>query len=222
MERRHQLQARKSKLNSASENLLRIRLLAVYSTIVLAALGFYFIQNTGLLEGGGIALPKLIWLAYAILFWFCLPFLLVLDKRINPVWRIILNLFLANMLLRAVIELVMMYVFHNWIPYYGIAHDAFTIALLGGLLLLYRDSLQYDIFFGFALTVMLMLIVEILFVFYMITNVIQSDSDVYFVPEDARYSGVLGITWLVVLLLSVYMFVFTRRWLRGEFIRTSG
>ena len=62
---------------------------------------------------------------------------------------------------------------------------------------------------------------EIGFVFYMIENVIENNAIVYFVPEGDKHMNILAITWLVVLMLTAYIFVFTRRWLRGEFIRTS-
>ena len=221
LDRRHLLQERKSKLSSVYENIVRVRLLAVFSIIFVAATGFYFAQNSGRMEGGEIALPKLIWLSYAVLFWFCLPVLLIMDKRIRPGWRKIYVLFLVNMLFRAVIELLMMYVYRNWSPYYGIAHDVFSIALLGSLLLVYRNELKPDIFFGFAVTVLCMLLVEIVFVLYMLANVVESGTTIYFVPNGDGHADILNITWLVVLVLTAYVYIFTRRWLRGEFIRTG-
>ena len=208
-------------LSSVYENVVRTRMRGVFSIIIVAATCFYFAQNAGRLEGGEIALPKLIWLSYAILFWFCLPALLIVDKRIKPGWRKIYVVFLVNMLIRAVIELLMMYVYRNWSPYYGIAHDVFSIALLGGLLLIYRNELKPDIFFGFALTVVFMFFVEIGFVLYMLANVVERGTTIYFVPDGDGHAGVLRITWLVVLILTAYIFMFKRRRLRGEFVRAG-
>lgn len=215
-------QERKNILTSSFENTLRIRLLIVFSTIGLAAIVFYFIQNTAQLAGGSIALPKLIWLAYAILFWFCLPLLFITDKRLTSKWKIFFIIFLINMLLRAVIELLMMYITSNWSPYYGIGHDVFTIFLLSTLLFINRDKIQRDILFGYTITILLMFVIEIGFVFYMLANVVGDDAVVYFVPDAGKHTSILSITWLVVVMLTGYIFVFTRRWLRGEFIRTSG
>ena len=67
-----------------------------------------------------------------------------------------------------------------------------------------------------------MFVIEIGFVFYMLANVVGDDAVVYFVPDAGKHTSILSITWLVVVMLTGYIFVFTRRWLRGEFIRTSG
>lgn len=222
MDRNRLRQEKKNTLTSSFENTLRSRFLIVFSTIGLTAIAFYFIQNTAQLTGGNIALPKLIWLAYAILFWFCLPFLFLTDKRLNSLWKTFFSIFLINMLLRAAIELFMMYITSNWSPYYGIAHDVFTIILLCTLLFMYRDKLQRNIYFEYTITILLMFVIEIGFVFYMLANVIGDGAVVYFVPDAEKHTGILSITWLVVTMLTAYIFVFTWRWLRGEFVRTSG
>ena len=221
MKWRHQPLERKSVLNSVYDNSVRVRTWVVLAIIVLLAAGFYTVQNSGRLHGGEIALPKLIWLSYAIFFWYCLPLLLILDKRIGAGWRTIYSVFLVNMLIRAVIELIMMYTYRNWSPYYGIAHDVFSIALLAGLLLVYRNHVKTDIFFGFVVIVLLMFLVEIAFVLYMLANVIESGSAVYFVPDGDGHGFILGVTWLVVFVLTAYLFMFTRRWFRGRFVRTG-
>ena len=208
-------------LNSFSENVFRTRVSIMFLSIVLAAVGFYLLQNTGRITGGNIALPKLIWLAYAILFWFCLPFLFLLDKRITHRWQIVYRIFLINMLVRAVVELFMMYVTHNWSPYYGIAHDVFSILLLVTLVMRYQSSLPRDLLYGYALVLLTMFVVEIGFVIYMVIEVQGNGAAVYFVPGDDRHTGILAITWLVVSMLTVYTVMFTRRWLRGEFIRAN-
>lgn len=126
----------------ASDSRAARRLSSVVIVTGMAALLFYVVQNRGWLEGGNIALPKLLWLAYAILFWFCLPALIVLDTRTPAVWRRIYAIFLVNMLLRAALELFMMYVTNSWSPYYGIGHDLFTILLLFTMAAMYRKRVQ--------------------------------------------------------------------------------
>ena len=208
-------------MNSASENVMRTRLLMVFSLIGLMAVSFYLVQNNGLLSGGAIALPKIIWLAYAILCWFCLPLLFILDSRIDPVWKSVYRIFLINMLARAVVELFMMYVMNNWSPYYGIAHDIFSILLLAMLMIVYRHTLPRDIFFAYSLMLILMFLIEICFVIYMIVEVVGNDAIVYFVPGGDAHAGILNITWFVVALLTRYILMFTRRWGCGEFVRAS-
>ncbi len=69
-------------LTCVSEQGLRRLLLASLGLLVLAAFVFYDRQNSAGAIGGGIALPKLLWLASAILFWFVLPLLFLLDARV--------------------------------------------------------------------------------------------------------------------------------------------
>ena len=180
--------------------------------LISVAVLFYWTQNSGQLDGGRIALPKLIWLLYAIILWFLIPGLIVKNTLIAPHWRTIFKIFLINMLLRGVIELYLMYVTLSWSPYYGIAHDVFSFALLASLLLFFRKVLHTDLYFGYAAVVMTTLVIEIGFVFYMIGNVSNKSSAlIYFVPDDATHSMVLSITWAVVVLLTIYFFEFGRR-----------
>ena len=45
---------------------------------------------------------------------------------------------------------------------------------------------------------------------------------VYFVSGDGQHAAVLQITWLVNVLLTVYLYAFFRRWTRGELVRPGG
>lgn len=206
----------------ASDSRAGRRLLSVVLMTAMAALLFYVVQNSGRLEGGNIALPKLLWLAYAILFWFCLPTLIVLDTRTSAVWRRIYAIFLVNMLLRAAIELFMMYVTNSWSPYYGIGHDLFTILLLFTMAAAYRKQLQSGLFLNNLFTIVAMFAVEVGFVLYMLLKVSGGEHTVYFVPGDQQHAAVLQITWLVNILLTIYLYVFSRRWTRGELVCTGG
>lgn len=206
----------------ASDSRAGRRLLSVVLMTGMAALLFYVVQNSGRLEGGNIALSKLLWLAYAILFWFCLPTLIVLDTRTSAVWRRIYAIFLVNMLLRAAIELFMMYVTNSWSPYYGIGHDLFTILLLFTMAAAYRKQLQSGLFLNNLFTIVAMFAVEVGFVLYMLLKVSGGEHTVYFVPGDQQHAAVLQITWLVNILLTIYLYVFSRRWTRGELVCTGG
>ena len=197
------------------------RLLLVLSLMILAALVFYVLQNSGRIQGGGIALPKLLWLAYAILFWFCLPLLIVLDQRTTIVWRRIYAIFLINMLLRAVLELIMMYVTVNWSPYYGLGHDLFTIVLLFALVHFSRKHLLKGLLLSNLYIIIAMFAVEIGFVLYLLLRVSNGDQAIYFVPGDTRHAAILQLTWAIDLMLTAYLFVFSRRWTRGEFVSSG-
>ena len=205
----------------ASDSRAGRRLLSVVIVTAMAAVLFYVVQNRGWLEGGNIALPKLLWLAYAILFWFCLPALIVLDTRTSAVWRRIYAIFLVNMLLRAAVELFMMYVTNSWSPYYGIGHDLFTILLLFTVAAMYRKHLQSGLFLINLFVLVAMFIIEIGFVLYMLYNVSSGEHTVYFVPGEQQHAAVLQISWLVNVLLTIYLYAFSRRWTRGKLVCTG-
>lgn len=207
--------------NSVSDRSLYGRLTTVFIALSSIATAFYYLQNSGHFAGGQIALPKLIWLAYAILFWFVLPAFIVSDRRVPYVWTKIYLVYLANMLLRAAAELYMMYTSENWSPRYGIAHDTFSILLLLSLLLFYHRKLKYDIFYMYACALVLMMTIEIVFVFYMMSNVIKNGAAIFFVPQNNQHAPILLVTWLSLALLSGFLFVFCRRWVNGEFAFTD-
>lgn len=204
--------------NYASEAHPGSRLLLVLSLMGLAALLFYLLQNSGRIQGGDIALPKLLWLAYAILFWFCLPLLIVLDQRTTIIWRRIYAIFLTNMLLRAVLELFMMYVTVSWSPYYGLGHDLFTVVLLLALVGACKKHLQKGLLLSNLYIIIAMFAIEIGFVLYMLLRVSDGEQAIYFVPGDPQHAAVLQVTWVVNLMLTGYLFVFSRRWTRGELV----
>lgn len=212
---------RKNTLKSASENSLRFWIIIAFSLIIVSAVVFYVFQNTGRLSGGNIALPKLIWLFYAIVFWFCLPALFIYDKRINSVWRKLYAIFFISMILRALIELFMMYISNNWSPYYGIGHDIFSIILICSLLLFNKNKIQRDIFLGYSITTLVMFVIEIYFVIYMLSNVVGTNDVIYFVPDEGKHTYILATTWLIDIILTYYLFLFMRRWLRADFISAS-
>ena len=203
----------------ASDSRAERRLLSIVIVMGMAALVFYVLQNSGQLRGGNIALAKLLWLAYAIFFWFCLPALIVVDARTPPVWRRIYTVFLVNMLLRAALELFMMYVANSWSPYYGIGHDLFTILLIYTVVAVYRKQIQKDLFLINLFVLIAMFAIEVGFVLYMLLKVSGGEQPVYFVPGDGQHAAVLQITWLVNILLTVYLVAFYRRWTRGELVR---
>lgn len=178
------------------------------------AMTFYYVQNGGYLAGGDIAFTKLVWLSYAILYWFVLPLLIMLNNAVPDMWRRIYQVFFLIMLARAVCELIMMYVFSNWSPYYGIAHDAFSIFALTGLIVLNYGRISKGIYLYTACVIIAMLIVEIFFVQYMVSNV-NSENIVYFVPFNEIHNRVLTSTSTINILLTVYLYVFTRKWIDG-------
>ena len=172
------------------------------------AVFFYQIQNNQQLPGGGIALVKLFWLASVLFCWFIVPALLLLDQQLQAV-HFGLQLFLMNMLMRAVIELYMMYVSLNWHPYYGIAHDLFSIVLSAYLALVIKNNRLIRPYF---IIMAVLFIIETGFAWYMLHYVHHGHDPVYYVPDNADHSAILKMTGVVVASLFVYLLFFMRQW----------
>lgn len=196
----------------ASKANLRLSLAIILLIYVLIASGFYIAQNRGFLPGGNIALPKLFWLGTVILCWYILPLLLSFDKQFALV-RKVLIVFLLNMLLRAVIELVMMFYTHNWHPYYGIGHDIFSLILS---LALASQSRSTTALLANYLVIMAILFgIETGFAWYMLLSVHSNSGVVFYVPAGDSHQQILEITTAVVVLMTAYLIFFIRKWLYG-------
>lgn len=226
--------------SSASEATLRHAARGAVLVLALLAVLFYQFQNSGRPVGGAIALPKLLWLAGALLLWGVLPPLLALDARLPPGLRRAFATLAGLMAARAVVEGWMLYVTFNWSPWYGIAHDALCALLLAGAVARPAaqpahapqsphpshpprapqapqrsrppDRLARLAHMHAGVTAAFFL-PEIYFAWTMQANFnTQGESAVYFVPDDPRYLVVLRVTSVTVALLFAYLAVFLKRW----------
>lgn len=200
---------------SLSEFQLRTAFRLILGTLLVTAAVFYWLQNRDYLPGGHISLIKLAWLSCAILFWYLLPSLLLLDDRMPAAARRVCIVLLVGMILRGVIELLMMYVSGNWHPWMGIGHDLFMLALLTVLIVPLRlgaDRL-YSVYF---LVAALMFIPESGFAWYMLNYASERGATVYFVPGDPQHNGVMAITAICVIALLTYLTFFYRQWMNEK------
>ncbi|MGM9480971.1 hypothetical protein ACS5PN_07250 [Roseateles sp. NT4] len=203
---------------SSSERRLRVVALACVAAMAAAALVFHLLQNRLALTGGGIAWPKSLWLGCALLYWFVLPALLLRDTRLLPAWRLPFAALLALMGLRGVIELWMLYVSHNWSPFYGIAHDGLCLAALWGLALRARAVFgTHRLALVHALATGLLFIPEIYFAWYMQAHFqTQGEKPLYFVPDDEAHAHVLALTTAADAAALLYLPAFLYAWLHGK------
>ncbi len=109
---------------------LRWWLAAALSILAAIALLFYRHQNMSAGVGGPISLPKILWLAFAVGTWFVVPPFLWRDRRLNRPTRQLFGYFWIAMMVRGVLEIILIYFFHHWTPWYGIAHDLFCVLLI--------------------------------------------------------------------------------------------
>jgi len=149
------------------------------------AVVLYWCQHTGILPGGAIAPSKLGWL--------------VVAKEAK--W--ILWLFFSSMLLRAIIELSMMYLTNNWLHAYGIAHNMLSIVIcLFGALFLFQSSRIIAVFFAYS---GILFTLEIYFARYL-QAVSHGDGSVFFLESAPEHATVLWLTRIAVL-TSIVIFI---------------
>jgi len=86
-------------------------------------------QNRGGVVGGPISLPKILWLNLTLTVFFGIPAVLWRDAALSPAVRALWGWLLLSFVLRAVIELYLIYVTITWKCVYGISHDFFTLGL---------------------------------------------------------------------------------------------
>jgi hypothetical protein len=200
----------------ASERTLRRAMLASVIALTLMAIGFYRFQNTAQPIGGEISLVKLIWLAEAIFLWGVLPALLMADPRLSQPLRSGFAVLFALMVARGVIEGWMLYVTHNWSPWYGIGHD--LVCAIGLIVTVARTASRAPLdrlVRRHAFVSAIAFLPEMYFAWFMLQHFDTTGaSAIYFVPDDPRYVLVLRITTIVVVSLSAYLPYFLYRWTR--------
>lgn len=180
------------------------------AALIIAGLFFHLAQNSGALPGGAVAPVKVLWLGYVLFFWFWLPAVLLAREPLNSQERFLFGLHMVNVLARGGIELIMMYGFGNWHPFYGIAHDLISAIVLA-VILAGRWKYVRPPFTLLGVTLAVMFVVEASFAAYMQLVVVEKSGPVYFVPNAPEYAIVLAITWIAIALLSIELVYFMRR-----------
>jgi len=164
-------------------------LLAATAALVSFSAFFYWRQNYRGQIGGAISLAKMLWLDYAIVAWFVVPALLI--RSTAGAWQRLFTIHLINFAARAVIELILLYVFVKWSPLYGIAHDLFSIALIT--FFAPRDG---SILCHYAWTLRVGLAFEIVFaaLFHRLTS---KERAIYFASNEPRFRWINLLTTAV-------------------------
>lgn len=112
-------------------------LVAILATALLGA-KVWHAQNRAGSMGGRISVPKLAWLLYTIFTWGLLTPIVALDPAVAWPFRLATGAFALSMWIRAAAEIPMLFVWMNWRPPIGIAHDLVTAGLVAGVLALTR------------------------------------------------------------------------------------
>ena len=201
----------------ASTTWTRHPIIYTASSFYLLAALFYILQNNIIQIGGQVAFVKVLWLMTAIFLWFVFPVFIFSSSRLGHKCRAWLRLFWLLMVIRAFVELTMMYITKNWHPYLGIAHDLIcAVLLLAALFNAGRTPRFMKLTYVFLC---MTLLVEAIFAFYMFTQVKSSDP-VYFVPNHSEHHSIFMASWIAVASCILFLVYFTRKWvlfhLRGR------
>lgn len=166
-------------------------LLAASVALALFSLFFAWRQNYKGQLGGAISIAKLLWLDYAIVAWFFIPAILLCSPSLTPGWRRVFLAHLINFGARAIIELILLYVFVAWSPVYGIAHDVFSIGLIAWL-----APHDGSILYHYSWTLRLGLVFEIVFaaLFHRLTS---RERGIYFASDAPRFRRINRLTLAV-------------------------
>lgn len=169
--------------------MLKIELLDLIIMAMVHSLGpvFFFVQNRTKARGGGISLVKAFWLVYVISLWYVFPVLLAF-KALNQIEVLCLYLFLGSVGLRAIIEIILCYITHNWRVLYGVLFNIIhlLIALTSIALFIIADS---QLLFAFTFLAICIL-TELVFVRWFIKSTGGPEQGYYFVPDLPEYAWV--------------------------------
>ena len=175
-----------------------------------AAMAFWWAQNTLQPVGGAMAPQKALWLATAVLLWLILPAFIAADARAHALVRRAFGVLLVLMAARGLIELPMLYVFHNWSPWYGIAHD---LVCMAALLWYFPRIPATPPWKAHTAMTAAAFVPEIYFAWYMQAYFHTQGGDaIYFVPDDPAHALALNITTGAVVCFGAWICFFLARW----------
>jgi hypothetical protein len=162
-------------------------------------------QNAGAgARGGKISNPKVLWLFFAIWFWFVECAVLAFEPNLPLLYRWVLGAHAASMWARGAVELAMLHVTKNWRPPIGIAHDALCIVTVGVVALVGPGGVGELGAWGWwapalVVAVVVSLVVELLYAalfFQAVEGKTTGDDGIWFAdPESERFKRINRITF---------------------------
>lgn len=176
---------------------LRFGLLLSLALLIASSFAFYVRQNQGHQWGGEISVPKMIWLTTAIAAWFVVPGFLWMDQRLGDRVRRLFGVFWVMMWIRGVAELVLIYGFRHWSPWYGISHDLLCLGTVFALRARCSSASEVDrAALRLSGTIALSLLAEAAFAgMFLATG--EHEKGVYFASASPSWTLVNYLTWMV-------------------------
>jgi hypothetical protein len=161
-------------------------------------------QNSARAMGGAISIPKVAWLCYTVFTWGMLCPILALDRSVSPWARLVVGAFALSMWIRGIAEVPMLYVWKNWRPPIGIAHDLVSAALVVGALAWTRAEwmplrrAEDGWMLAFALVLVVAVLVEACYAALFeraVAGATTGDDGVWYAsPEDPRFRFINRLT----------------------------
>ncbi len=185
----------------------RLRLQPAIAVLMVADLGFFIWQNQHGSLGGGISLPKALWLVTALVSLYLIPGWLAWDQHLSPAERKRYTVFFYGFMIRAVIELPIIMLTREWRCWHGILHNMIMLGLLW-ILRPGADSPRYDV----LLT--LVLLAESLNA-WLFTTAGDPSAGIYFADATARFAQINLITWTELAILGPLLGLWIWNYLKG-------
>ena len=175
------------------------RHLVALGILGLLSMLFAWQQNLGILVGGEISLPKILWLNFAVGVFYVIPFCLWRNHSLDPNLRRLFGWVCASFAARGVVEFPLLYFAEAWKCGYGIAHDGFTFLLVMGLRL--RQAAAISVAdrraFFFATLLQTTLLVESAMA-WAFSRLASPAHGVYFASDAEAFRAINQATWLAV------------------------
>lgn len=193
--------------------------------MVLITLGYYRHQNSRTSIGGKISTPKAFWLGFALFSYFVFPVYLYFLFFNNDV-RFIVVIIIAVFYFRMLVQGLLMFVFHSWIPYYGIAYNIFSFVVVSlSLVVLYTrfDLSDTPVIMLLSVFICKLLLILITDTFYAIKfqRIVGDNTTgrlaIWYAAEDQKFLEInritkfnnrlfllLGILEIIVLMIFLY------------------
>jgi hypothetical protein len=171
-------------------------------TFILALWIFKKQNSSKAWTGGPISKPKSHWLAWTVFNWFFVPLFFLFNSDFPQELKWFYIFHLLSWWIRGPLELVMIYKWFNWTPYYGIGHDLahFVVALI--LLLSFGqfpiDASQPLVLASYIFSILILLttLFEASFAYLFLKARSQQEEkeNIYFASDDPKWIFINRVT----------------------------
>ena len=165
--------------------------------VTVVTLAFGRIQNEGHLVGGDISWAKTLWLNLTIVCFLVLPAIWWRDRRVDARMQAVFGIIFLSFVVRAAIEIPILYLTDWWRCSYGIAHDLATATIAVSLYARAGHASRARESTWLFWLIITLLLVEAGFA-YAFCSVADPASGAYFASDEAGFRTINLATWAAV------------------------